>query len=1056
MKNLRRLTKAFAVHAMIFSLLQTSFVFSVQAAPGDVSSKDILNVAQAAVGVYGQFLGMKQQTIMQQIQAQKNQQLMQSMSPNCRKPDGTSCYTVAGKYFPECPLPASMSNMPQNVCSAATPDPNQIANMITYESIAKGWVNYFDQMMNEASNASAPFGLKCLQDKQKALDSQLIEMVNNLTRLQDQLNKDKETFRLNNQKYIDAMTAMNDELNGAANGKNNLNLKSKVFADYFKSQGCQTIIGDETLKEGPRIGLLGILQTLAPTNKRAADYNQNRAMVESEINRDIQAFQTTIANGGLEDFLNGKVVETSKFQSLYAAADKKKKEFEIAKARIAKGLQELNYSIPEMDKTFSADFDSFLASSETFFKNQYINDCVTGADKTGVALTTDQVLESLQQLSTNNAGTARNSYREALRGILNSDNSFDVKLKMIEALEKEGGYKDISVVYKDSSSQKVIETPYDLYMKTIQKCEQRFAQNDQFSMNNTKSVSHKKKVERGQALLRELKSLHDNYASDMGSRMQAQALNCSGESRKAGSSCGDDKSFNYGDPSFCMSHANECANQVTACYAEANRHVETKKKEMNRLATIFNYNTGEMVKKANLMYEAQKNAVMDMIKIVQARFPGTNFPIPEGMTILPPKNKTDTFGIDLANDGNMAFLDDLPKKIELLKKVFNDQKAKVNEELSDYIGKQTQAMSKEKDRWQQLAQECKGSIDTSSRELAKMNQEGMKKQAELDQKTMNFCSKYNAMRENPLAACDDAKKLAEDADKIQARLTNDALKFTGKFKNLCNSVNNERNDDLAICRDPEQTKDMSAAQRADCNRRLAKAGASAPAETARSPRLNFNTFCKGSDGLKDDKAFLDAAIKKLSTADQEALKDVSSMEELDKKIESLSDNSYNFFNNIKNLIPDDKKTVCEYLNAANAGSNEITASTEQEVRDQAKEKQARWEKAKEALEKKVETAKDGTPEKVNAEKALKDHLPKEAELLKEKEKAMNKIKLIAAFNSLKPVQSKEEVVTAQFDRLGEQADMSCDAQASNVNMPKGLGNSLLPSGFDSAILGTTK
>lgn len=1052
MKNLKRLTKAFAVHAMIFSLLQTSFVFNVQAAPGDVTSKDILGIAQIAVGTYGQFLGMKQQTIMQQIQAQKNQQLMQSLSPNCRKPDGTSCYTVAGKYFPECPLPASMSNMPQNVCSAATPDPNQIANMITYESIAKGWVNYFDQMMNEASNTATPFGLKCLQDKQKAMDSQLIEMVNNLTRLQDQLNKDKETFRLNNQKIMDQIGAMNDELNGSANGKNNLNLKSKVFADYFKTAGCQTIIGDETLKEGPRIGLLGILQTLAPTNKRAADYNQNRSMVESEINRDIEAFQTTIANGGLEDFLNGKVVESSKFGSLYVAADKKKKEFEISKARIAKGLKDLNYDIPTMDKTFSADFDSFLASSENFFKNQYINDCVTGADKTGIALTTEQVLSSLQQLSTNNAGTARDGYKAALKGILDSDNPFDVKLKMIEALEKEGGYKDISVVYKDSSAQTVIETPYDLYIRTINKCEQKYQQNDQFSLNNNKSISHKKKVERGQALLRELKSLHDNYASDMGNRMRDQALSCNGESKKSGSSCGDEKSFNYGDPSFCMNHANECANQVAACYAEANNHVETRKKEMNRLATVFNNNTQAMVANSNRLYEMQKAAVMDMIKVVQARFPGTNFPIPEGMTILPPKNKSDTYGIDLANDGNLSFLDELPKKIELLKKVFNDQKAKVNEELSDYIAKQTQAMSREKDRWQSLAQECKGSIDTSSRELAKMNQEGMKKQQELDQKTMNFCSKYNAMRENPLEACDDAKKLAEDADKIQARLTNDALKFTGKFKNLCNSVNNEKSDDVSRCNDPDYTKNMTSAQKSYCDKVLRSASVgSSDAPAQRASRLSFNTFCKKSDGINSDKEFLDAAIKKLSKEDQEALKDVNSMADLDKKIESLGDNSYNFFNNIKSLITDNKKSACENLGDANTGSNEVSGSTKQEVLEQVKDKQAKLEKAKAAEEKRID-AKD-TAKLAELDKKYTDL---EKSLFDEKGKALKKVELTAAFNSLKPVQSKEEVITSQFDRLGEQSDMSCDAQASNINMPKGFGNSLLPNGFDASILGTTK
>ena len=87
MKKMKYLIKLFAVHITIFSMLQTSFVFSsVQAA---VTGQDIQNVANTALGAYSSFLGQKQQMIQQQIMAQKNADLMQKLSPSCRNQDGT-------------------------------------------------------------------------------------------------------------------------------------------------------------------------------------------------------------------------------------------------------------------------------------------------------------------------------------------------------------------------------------------------------------------------------------------------------------------------------------------------------------------------------------------------------------------------------------------------------------------------------------------------------------------------------------------------------------------------------------------------------------------------------------------------------------------------------------------------------------------------------------------------------------------------------------------------------------------------------------------------------
>ena len=1042
MKKLKHLIKLFAVNITIFSMLQTSFIFSpAQAA---VSGQDIQNLTNVALKTYGSFLGQKQQMIQQQIMTQQNASLMQKLSPSCRNPDGTYCYQTAGKFFPECPLPSSMATIPQNVCSETIPDASQsaaqISSLITYESIAKGWVNYYDQMSNEASNAQYPAGLKCLTDKTKKLDSEMIEMVNNLTRLQDQLNKDKEIFRANNKKLLEELSQTNDELLGAS--KKNLAIKTTPFSKYF-STNCQSIIGADNLASGPEKGLLAIQDIIAPFNKNAADYNQNRTAIEAEVRSDIAKLQNAITNGGLVDYFAGKTTETSKIGSLKDAANKQTLEFQISKDRIAKELQNIGYEIPTMDKNFSIDFNEFLSGSSSFFKKTYINDCVTGKDKTGMAISTDQVLNNLQQKSTNSRGTARDKYRAALENILNSDSFIDDKLAQIRALE--ATYKDISITYQSSSGQRVTETPYDLYVRTIAKCEQRYAQDDTFSANGTSSVSQKKKVERGQALLRELKSLHDNYSSDLSTKVLEQVLNCNGESKKAGSKCASADTLDHSKSGFCMSHANQCANEINGCYAEATNLVEKRKARMNALAATFNANVETMVKRSNQLYDLQKANVMQMIKLIQGRFPGTNFTIPENMFISMPELKKDTYGIDLASDGNMAFMDDLPKKIDSLKKIFKDQQAQVDKEINDYIEKQKSAMLNQKERWGQLAGQCTSMISSVTKDLAKFNADGQKRQAEQDQKTGIFCKKYAEMTQNPHGACNGADKLAEEADAIAARLTNDALKFTGKFRSTCNQYNNETESTIPAYCYTEDPKELSSTQNKLCKLTTEadskKANKSSNKPTNSKKNVNFSSLCK--DEKTDDKAFIAAAIEKVSTEDKDFLKDYKTLEEIGRKLDQLDDEAEDFFTKMLELRSDKTKPICEQLVKINDYTVEKSA-TKESLKEKFTENETRINKS--ISEEKAKTP----PGDVTA-------LNKELDTAKENLSKQNKkIELNEALASLiKPDPSNEDNKVSDLSRLGEQVDGSCDAQASNNNMPKDFGSNLLQS-FDSAILGTSK
>ncbi len=1051
MKKLKHLVKIFAVNITIISMLQTSFVMT--SAHAGVTGEDIQNISNMALGAYSNFLGQKHQMVQQQMSAQKNAQLMQKLSPSCRNPDGTFCYQSPGKFFPECPLPATMATIPQNTCSEPVTDisqsPAQISSMITYESIAKGWVNYYDQMSNEATNTAYPAGLKCLTDRNKKLDSEMIEMVNNLTRLQDQLNKDKEIFKANNKKLLDELSQTNDELMGS--NKKNVANKSTPISNYF-SASCQSIITPANLKNAQDRGLISIREDdIAPLNKSAAQYNQNRTAIEAEIRSDITKFQNVISSSGLDDFMNSKKDDLSKMNALHTAVNTQISDFILAKTRISTELKKIGYEIPTMDKNFSVDFDEFLSGSASFFKKDYINKCVTGEDQTGMALSTDQILNNLQQKSTNSRGTARDKYRAALSNILKSDSFIDDKLAQIRALETT--YSDISITYQNSSGQKVTETPYDLYVKTIEKCEQRYALDDTFSANIKKgengekspiAVSQKKKVERGQALLRELKSLHDNYSSNLSAKVLDKVLSCSGESKKAGETCSKVDTLNHLNPSFCMGHANQCANEINGCYAEATNIIEKKKARMNVLAKTFNANAETMVKRSNQLYELQKANVMQMIKLIQARFPGTNFPIPENMFVSMPELKKDTYGIDLASDGNMAFMDDLPKKIDLLKKIFKDQQSNVAKEIAEYIESQRKAMGSQKDRWSKLADECNKMISTVTQSLAKANAEGQKRQAEQDEKTGMFCRKYDEMTQNPMGACNGADKLAEDADQISARLTNDALKYTSKFRNVCNSYNNESESTIPeFCTGREKlTTNQEDICKLTTGAELKKANKSTGSSKKSNNQIRFSSLCK--DKSTDDKAFIKAAHTKIAEEDKEFLENVTTLQELEGKLDEMESSTRDFFSGMMTLRLDNNKPLCEQLvpiNSYSVGSSD----TKDSINEKFNENKTR-------LNKSIAEEKAKTPVGTSL-KALETELT-DAETKHSEQK--KKLELLEALASLEtPEPSTEEVKINRLSRLGEQVDGSCDSQAKNTNTPKDWG-STIKDRYDSIMSGTIK
>lgn len=1046
MKNLKKSLKQVAVYTVISSLLHASF--SVVYASAETAA-GVMNVATQGMQMYGQFMNMNNQQKLAQAEQAKIDKTIAALSPNACISAG-NCNVTPSKIFPQCQIANSVTNLPVNMCQDTSLAENPMtlptakANMLKFQSLANTWMNEYDKMNNPAGNSPFTIGVQCLSDNQKKLDSELIEMMNNLTRLSDQLNKEKELFKANNKKIIDQMNLLSDELNGSKT-KNDLKAKTTDYTKLFSSS-CQNILGNQLAKLQASGGFVGVSASMDSTKKLATDQNNNKIVIEKEIRRDVERIAKQIKDGGLSDFLNAPNLNNTQYKSIAGAFTEQGQEFTIAFKRISGELSKIGYNVETMDKNFSVDFADFLTTSKSFFKKKYIDECVTGTDKTNIAISSEQILSSLRQRSTGSSGTATEKYKVALQNILNSDAYIQDKVNQIKALE--ATYKDISISYQGSNGQVVTSSPYDLYIKTINSCEQAYAQSNVNNSGSISDVSQKKKVDRGQALLRELQGLHDNYASNFVNRALDKALNCSGDTKKAGSSgtsCSDAGTYNHKSENYCLSHANQCSNEVTGCAAELTNQIETRKTKMQGLAATYNANMTSMVTRANALLKQQNTAITNLVKGLQAKIPGTNFQIPADLFLALPEMNSAQFGVDMINNGNMAFLDHLTDKIEGLKVIFKDQQNKTNNEISQYIADQSTALSNQKSRWKSVYDECTGAIKQISSQIAAYNREGAINQNKQDAAVGNYCRKYSALKENPMGMCDTAKDLYENMGEVAARVTNTAQYGVGKLAALCNQYNNDSKEEDSTLVRCNTDKEFSAnAGKSACMIAWAKAGIT-PESSSKSMGITAGLEDVCGDNAKDasDETLVANLISKYAADSKDKYSSAKTLSEL--STVARKNGNAKIFNFLKNATRAGDKSSSDSLCKQLASLPEVD-ETKSEL-------QALVKKEKEAIEKDFNSRKPADSGETNKWQIELDK--KKGEIDSKYANHENAILLNTALSFLEEeAKSELEIKTQQFANLGEQLTQDCDAQASNRSMPKGFGSVI--EALDASILGSSR
>jgi conjugal transfer/entry exclusion protein len=149
------------------------------------TADDFSKAGQTVVGLIKSVTDIQSQQAQITNQAQtvgNTQNLMRSFQPQFGP----------AQFFPECPAPQRLSNMPIGACEAPIPTTEGLSKLMSFQTLAK---------MSSFEYERASLGsIECIQNQMKAFNLNFTRMQNNLKNLQDQLKQQSQQFRDENDK----------------------------------------------------------------------------------------------------------------------------------------------------------------------------------------------------------------------------------------------------------------------------------------------------------------------------------------------------------------------------------------------------------------------------------------------------------------------------------------------------------------------------------------------------------------------------------------------------------------------------------------------------------------------------------------------------------------------------------------------------------------------------------------------------------------------------------------------------------------------------------------
>ncbi|MCP4913026.1 MAG: hypothetical protein GY909_07895 [Oligoflexia bacterium] len=783
-KKMKTLLKVTTVHTSVFFLLVSPV--SIYAKDDD-DKNDSVSGGQIALGIMNQVGGAVIQGYQQNLARMQAQQQMGGLQPQL----------FPSKFFPACGMPKAVTDYPANACQAPA-NPQDMVGMQTqaqFKQLAYSHENFYENLLAVGQNSRAPQGIECLKANSKQALSQFQSKINALQQLQDKIKKETQVFRDQNKRLLEEMDSEASELYGETG--RDLKANTKKMHDYFSPQ-CQRVLGNANLTSAPRSGgLLGLRDnTLAPSKEKANDIKNNEGKLRADLDYQLKEIKKQIEQDGVEawQFNPGEIVGRGRnpFLGMQQTLKSEKDKFDREVSRIRKIVQEeVGYRLPPLDSNFRYNMKSFSRNAKQFFRKKEINECVTMSGS-GVGLDVNKVLEGLRQESTNSEGTTVIAYRKSLKNILESDAFIEEKLEAIRRLDAKFGPGVITVRYSDASANQIQETPYGLFRKQVQMCENYISQDNTYSKNNTNQKSIAEKIDRADRYIKKIMGLEKSFSSNLVNSIRDQVENCNGQPMEAGACvAGSDKMMNPKSQSFCIAHATTCADQVNNCYQQVEQVVAQKEQKIKTLGANWDRNVTALVARQEQILQSVKAQVTRDAEFIRRFIPGSEYAFPKDLFVpMPEDKKHPKFGILMKGGGDLKEIENLPKKLEELKGMLAQQAKAVEKELNQYIADQEKAVQDNMKRWSKIAKDC----EKAEKGSQKMAADQYKAQQDEYGKAAQFCKKYNMLRENPGAGCGQAKSLAEDVMEASSYVNPNVGPVALQYDKYCKSVNNEGDD----------------------------------------------------------------------------------------------------------------------------------------------------------------------------------------------------------------------------------------------------------------------
>lgn len=797
---MRDLLKQLKVLAITVSLIQAPVVFSVSSFD-DLESQipnavnDNSHLINPALQVINGLTRQMVQSSNQTNQASKTAALLKGLAPK----------TIPAKYFGHCKISELNTKFPRNVCvEPRFPGDGNLQEARAIKNLGYQYDDYFKQLLTPGQNTSTPVGLQCLEDAKQSVLSSIKDRTNNLEFWMNKIKKESQNFTTNNEKDLAEMRNLNGILTGAGVG-DTTEEQNRNFRDYFPSNECQTLIGQDALAGTG--GLIGIRKSMEPINKESKDYGDNKAVYEHDLKNEIQRIKSDLeANGVGSVSLTAGVTGKTQFAGVKDAIDKKVQLLNRDKKNITDEIARLDptYTIPELDKNFGVDFEEFTKGAEEHFRLSFINKCAT-KDDYGVGMDTDQILKSLEQRSTGNNGTKHVNYINAVNNLMGtsdgSNNFISNKLPELKKLDELYGVADLTISYQDGQSRRVNETVYELFSKIVADCEKKYKQTNIFATNNKKRISNFKQVKRAIQSLEDLVKIEKTFMADLANKITDQVLNCEGRKMNAKSCSAGGELFDTTKPAFCIKHASICSDRVNACYSRANATVLKVQNKKKQMATIYNEKVKTMKKRHDSYLDIIGKQVLADADYLRKYFPGSDFDIPKDFFIKQETKEIKLHGESILGGDKTDFSLSLVEQVGQLQKMLEDQSKKINDKVDKYIGEQKQAMASNKAKWESLTDQCEGVEDSIIAAQIAQKQAADKAYQETAAKVGEFCHKYGRLKaDNPVAGCGgdtdfSPKDLFEDIGQVSQHISEDVDYNINAYSQVCAQYNNEQEED---------------------------------------------------------------------------------------------------------------------------------------------------------------------------------------------------------------------------------------------------------------------